>query len=348
MAKARKPSRAPGFKELLKQDLQTGNVRQVYVIDGEDQLRIDQVVGAIRKKALDPASAAFNEHLVDADQVGWVGVIQKAQGFPMLGGRQLVVARRADQILSKKGDAAETALMQYLKTPVESTLLILTGQKFDGRKGWVTAAKKAGYYFHFAAPTGRELAEWLDKAASRAGLDLAPDARQVLMQLVGNDLQGLLIEVEKLSLLQESRGKPPVAAEIPELVMDQADLEIYKLTDAFSPGEAALLMRTWLRLASWGTDVYQLSPLLMSHLRRTAMVSAALDGGETVAGVAAQTHVNSWLLGNKIVPVARRLGNENCQRILAACLACEQAQKRRPVPPALAFEQLLLEASRLE
>ena len=348
MAWAKKRNSAPGFKELLKQDLQTGEFRSVYVIDGEDQLRIEQVVDAIRKKALDPASAAFNEHLVDVDQVGWVGVIQKAQGFPMLGGRQVVLARRADQIPLKKGDAAEAALVKYLAAPVDSTLLILTGHKFDGRKGWLTAAKKAGYYFHFAAPEGRELETWLDKAASKAGLDLPPAARQVLLQLVGNDLQGLLVEVEKLSLLQESRGTAPTAAEIPELVMDQADLEIFKLTDAFSPGEAASLLRTWLRLASWGTDVYGLTPLLTSHLRRTALAAVSEAEGETASSISSQTHLNSWLLKNKIIPVARRLGTANCQRILTACLACEQAQKRRPVPPELAFEQLLMEASRLD
>ena len=346
MAKGYQRSTGPGFKELLKQDLQTGVYRKVYVIDGEDQLRIEQVVDAIRKKALEPGSAAFNEHILQADQVGWTGILQQAQGFPMLGGRQVVIARHADQIVSKKGDPAEAALVKYLADPVETTLLILTGAKFDGRRKWIGVAKKAGYYFNFAAPKGPELTEWISKASDRAGLNLAPDAREVLMQLVGNDLQGLLVEIEKLALLQESRGKPPAAEEIPELVMDQAELDNFKLSDDFGPGETAALMRTWLRLASWGTDVYELTPLLMSNLRRTALVATALDEDESGASVAAQTHLNPWLLKNRLMPLARRLGVENCQRILTACLTCEQSQKRRPVPPELVFEQFLMEASR--
>ena len=340
--------KAPGFRDILEQDLKKGKFRPVYVLDGEDQLRIDQVVEALRKQALDPASAAFNEHVVQGDQVGWEGVLQQAQGFPMLGGRQLVLARHADRIGSRKDDPAEKALAAYVKAPVETTLLIITGEKFDGRKAWMAAARKSGYYFHFAPPKGRELSTWIEKAAARAGLSLDPAAREVLADLVGGDLQALRAEIEKLALLEESRGKAPTAAEIPELVMDQAELELFKLTDTFGPGENAALLRAWWRLNTWGRDVYQLTPLLLTHLRRTAMAAVCLAEGDSVAIVSEQSELNPWLLKNKIIPLARRLGADACRRILAACLACEQAQKRRPVPPELAFEQLLLEASRAD
>lgn len=338
--------KVPGFQDLLKQDLKSGEFRPVYILDGEDQLRIDQVVDAIRKQALDPASAAFNEHVLQGDQTGWEGVLQQAQGFPMLGGRQLVLARHADRIASRKDDPAEKALAAYIRDPLASTLLVITGDKFDGRKAWLAAAKKAGFYFHFAAPVGRELSAWIDKAAARAGLTLAPEAREVLAQLVGGDLQGLLVEIEKLALLEESRGKAPDAAEIPDLVMDQAELEVFNLTDTFGPGESAALLRSWWRLTTWGRDVYQLTPLLLTHLRRTALAAVCLAEGDSVTNVSEQSKLNSWMLKNKIIPLARRLGVDGCRRILDACLACEQAQKRRPVPPDLAFEQLLLTAAR--
>ncbi len=128
--------------------------------------------------------------------------------------------------------------------------------------------------------------------------------------------------------------------------MDQAELEIFQLTDTFGPGEAASLLRSWWRLTTWGRDVYQLTPLLLTHLRRTALAATCLAEGESPATVSEQSKLNSWMLKNKIIPLANRLGADGCRRILAACLACEQAQKRRPVPPDLAFEQLLLTASR--
>ncbi len=346
MAKRAGKSRAPGFDELRNTDLKTGEFRPVYVIDGVDQLRIGQVVNSLRKKALDPASAAFNEHLLDGDQVGWDSVLQQAQGFPMLGGRQVVLVRHADHIKADRD--GETALRNYLASPVESTLLIITGSKFDGRRTWLAAAKKAGVYFHFEAPKGQALERWVQTASKKAGLDLDQAGREALIHLVGSDLQGMLVEIEKLALLQESRGCRLTAEDIPELVMDQAQLEVFRLTDTIGPGQGAELMRSWLRLTTWGSDVYQLTPLVMTHLRRTALAASYLEAGAAPGEIAGITGLNAWMLNKGILPLAGRLGARSCRTILNACLACERAQKSRPVPADLAFEQLLLDVTRVD
>jgi len=341
-ASARKRPAAPGFRELLEQDLKRDEIRPVYVIDGEDQLRIDQVVEAIGKRALEPAAAVFNEHHLAADEVGWQGVLQQAQAYPMLAGRQLVVARHADRLPWTKEAEGVQAVAAYLKDPVPTTVLVILGEAFNGNAGWVKAAKDAGYYFHFAPPSGRDLDAWAERAARQQGLELDPDARQVLCELIGSDLRALLAEIEKLALLQESRGTAPTAEEIPGLVMDQAQLDVFKLTDAVAAGQPAEVVRSWLRLATWGRDVYELTPMVMSHLRRTVTVAAALLDGVSPDDIAAETGLNAWMVRTKILPQARVLGPAGCQALLEACLACERAQKSRPLPPELAFEQLLL------
>lgn len=340
---AKRRSTAPGFKELLAGDLKTGEFRPVYILEGPDQLRIEQVAGALRKKALDPASASFNEHILQGDSAGWQRVLQQAQGFPMLGGKQLVWLRHAEHLA--KDDAGEKALVKYLSNPLDSTILLITAAKVDGRKAWMTAAKKHGYHFHFAAPEGPELVQWVLKAAQRADVDLDQATQQVLIDLVGNDLQALLVELEKLALLQESRGKAPTAEEIPGLVMDQADLEVFKMTDDMAPGRAGKLMHHWLRLSNWGKDAYQLTPLVTSHLRRTALVAVCRQEGMDAQTVAGQSGINAWALRNKIAPLAERLGAVGGRKAMAAGLNCDRTQKSRPIPPELAFEQLLFEVS---
>ncbi len=341
----RRRAQAPGFRELRQQDLETGQLRPVYVLDGEDQLRIDQVVAALGKLALDPAAAAFNQHILAADEAGWSAVLQQAQAYPMLAGRQLVIARNADRLAWSKEAPGVAALAAYIKEPLDSTVLVILGEQFHGNAGWVRAAKQAGYYFHFAAPSGRDLDAWAERAARKAGLDLPPDARAVLCELVGSDLRGLLAEIEKLALLQSERGAAPTAAEIPELVMDQAELEVFRVTDALAAGDPAAAMRAWIRLSTWGRDVYELTPLVLSQLRRTALVAAALQDGIPPGQVAAETGLNAWMVREKILPQARRLDATGTRRLLDACLACERAQKARPLPPELALEQLLLTAA---
>jgi len=343
---AKSKERSPGFQDLLRRDLQRGRLQPVYVIDGEDQLRIEQVVDSIRSKTLDPACVAFNDHTLDGEQAGWDAALRQAQAFPMFGGRQLIWLRRAD--LARRDEPAEMALVAYFAAPVATTVLIITGEKFDGRRAWLTAAKRAGCYFHFPAPTGAELDAWIQKAAEREDLRLDGDARKMLALLVGSDLHGLRVEIEKLALLQESRGRTFGAAELAELVMDQAQLELFKVTDTIAPGEPAAALRTWFRLAAWGTDVQQLTPLVLTHLRRAVLVAYGLGDHDAPSAIADESGLNNWLVTQKLLPFARRLTAANCRRLLAACLACEHGQKRRPLPPEIAFEQLLFSASRAD
>ena len=341
----RRPS-APGFRELREGDLRSGEFRPVYVLDGEDQLRIDQVIEAIRKRALDPAAAAFNEHHLAADEVGWQGVLQQAQAYPMLAGRQLVIARHADQLGWTKDAPGVTALTAYIRDPVLTTLLIIVGDQFHGNAAWVKAAKESGYYFHFAPPGGRDLEAWTDRAARQQGLDLAPAARQVLCELVGGDLRALLAEIEKLALLQAERGTAPTPEEIPGLVMDQAELEVFAVTDALTAGDGGEAMRAWRRLAAWGRDVYEMTPVVTAHLRRLVSVATAVaDGLDEPGRIASETGLNAWMVRTKLLPQARRLGPASCRALLAACLECERSQKSRPLPPDVALEQLLLTAA---
>jgi DNA polymerase-3 subunit delta len=344
-AGGRRRPQAPGFRELRQQDLETGKLRPVYVLDGEDQLRIDQVVEALGKLALEPAAAAFNQHILAADEAGWSAVLQQARAYPMLAGRQLVIARHADRLPWSKEAPGVAAVTAYIKEPVESTVLVIVGEQFHGNAGWVRAAKQAGYYFHFAPPGGRDLEAWVERAARKADLDLAPDARALLCELVGSDLRGLLVEIEKLALLQAERGTAPSAAEIPELVMDQAELEVFKITDTLAAGDPAGAMQAWIRLSTWGRDVYELTPLVLWQLRQTALVATALQDGIPPDQMASETGLNPWMIRQKLLPQARRLDADGTRRLLDACLACEQAQKGRPLPPELALEQLLLTAA---
>lgn len=341
MAKGR--SSTPDFAALRRGPLQTGEFGPVYVLVGEDQLRIEAAVESMRRKALDPAAAAFNQHVFYGDQTSWQQVLAAAQGFPMLGNRQLVWVRNVDRM--ERDNGGETALTAYLENPASTTLLVLTAAKVDGRRAWVAAAKKAKYYYAFDPPTGRDLHEWIDRTARRAGLELDEAGKRVLADLVGGDLQTLSEEIDKLALVQESRGRPLTGEDLPVLVMDQADLEVFSLTDYLAAGHAAEVLKTWWRLQTWGSDAFGLSPLVISHLRRVSLAAAMIKDGVPTDEIAAETGLNRWLVGNKIVPLARQFGHEGCHAAMAACLACERLQKRSPTPPDIAFEQLLLEVT---
>jgi DNA polymerase-3 subunit delta len=344
MAK-RSPQRGstPRFQDLLQQDLRAGHIRPVYVLCGDDQLRIEQVVDAIKAQTLDAASAAFNDHVLDAEQDGWGGILQRARGFPMFGQRQVVWARHADRIKGAGQENGESALIEYIRHPVESSVLVITGEKFLGTKSWVKAARQAGYFYELNSPVGIELERWIMRSAAKAGLTLTGSGAQILAELVGNDLQALRSEIDKLALLQEINERVFAPDEIPQLVMDQAQKEVFGLTDAMGPGRNTQVLRHWFSMTAWGSAVEELSPIVLTHLRRAALIAACLAHHRDARDIAEFCGLNPWLVTQKLLPLARQHPPAVWRRVLAACLECESAIKRRPLPGALAFERLLFD-----
>jgi DNA polymerase-3 subunit delta len=341
---------AQGFEQLRSGPLTTGEVGPVYVLVGADQLRLEASVQKMKSLVLDPATAAFSERILYGDQVEWQDVLQAAQSFSMFGGRQLVWLKKLEALDAKKDDKnlASKALIRYFADPAAGTVLILSGEKVDGRRGWVADARKRGYLYQFEAPTGRDLEDWIARAARREGLTLDAAGRRVLAELVGNDLRGLQAEITKLSLIEDSRGKPVAADELPGLVMDQAELEVFALSDQLVGGQVRDVLATWWRMRTWGSDPQGVTPLVAAHLRRVALAAAARSDGLAPADVTSWTGMNSWMYKNKLLPHADRLGPEGVGKLISACLECERTHKSRPIPPETALEQLLLTVAKMQ
>ncbi len=97
-----KGSALPRLQDLVNADLKTGDFRPVYVLAGDDALRMEQVVHAIRDRALGESSASFNYHALQGDQVEMARVMQQAMSLPMFAGVQLIWVKHAEKVL---GDA---------------------------------------------------------------------------------------------------------------------------------------------------------------------------------------------------------------------------------------------------
>jgi DNA polymerase-3 subunit delta len=333
----------PGFQDLVREDLKTGRFRPVYLLAGDDTLRIEGVVEKIRKDALGPSGAAFNYHVFRGDQAPIARVVQQALALPMLGRIQVIWLKQADHCVSDADSQA--ALERYLAKPVPETILIMSSDKADKRKRWVKLCQAEGWYFDFSPPTGEALMRWVLKAAQKESLPLAPDQARLLVELVGNDLMSLKSEIDKLALMVEDRGRALSADELSEIIMDQAALEGYEITAALEPGRAAEVLRTWFRLAEWGRSAHEIAPLLLSRVRKGALLAACRAEGlrdNEIASLSAQNPYSFRFLE----PMVRGMGLDGLTRGLEAALDADRQLKSSSLKPELVIEKTILELCR--
>jgi len=104
----------PGFQDLVEQDLKTGNFRAVYLLAGEDTLRIEGVVEKIRKDALGEQGSAFSFHVFQGDQTSVEKILQQALSLPMLGNLQVVWVKHADRCLGSQDTQGRQRLVEAI------------------------------------------------------------------------------------------------------------------------------------------------------------------------------------------------------------------------------------------
>ncbi len=331
------------FQDLVNQDLKTGNFRPVYLLVGDDSLRVEGVVEKIRKDALGETGSAFNFHKMYGDQVDVARIVQQALALPMLGNIQLIWVKNADLFLGTQ--EAQTAMDTYLLNPVKETILVLTSTKADKRTKWVKTCVSKGYFFDFSPPEGEALVQWVMKAAGRENLPLGRQEAETLCDLVGSDLLGLKNEISKLALLSAQRGGKIEADELSRIIMDQAELQGFDITNDLEPGKTRNVLKTWFRLAEWGKSAYEISPLIHSRIRKGALLASCRDQGMSDQEIASLTGASPW--GFRFLdPMIRGLGSQGIRKAMKISLDCDVKLKSSPLSPNIIIEKTIMELCR--
>ena len=335
-----KAGQAQGFQELVSQDLKNKTYRPVYLLAGDDTHRMESVIEKIRKDALGASGSAFNYHVLQGDQVDVARVIQQAMALPMLGRVQVVWVRNADRFLGDKD--SQDHIEKYILKPVPETILILTAEKVDKRKKWVKTCQSEGYLFDFEPPTGDALVQWALKAAEQESLPLTRVQAQLLCDLVGSDLMSLKGEISKLALLAEDRGGAVSTEELGRVIMDQAALEGYEITNSLGPGRSGQVLHTWFRLSEWGRTAYEIAPLLIGRVRKGQILAAGRRQGMSDGEVASLSGQNPYAI-RYLEPMVRAMGADGLSRNLRAALDCERRLKGSPLKPDIIIEKLIFD-----
>lgn len=331
---------APGFQELVSQDLKNKSYRPVYLLAGEDTYRMESVIERIQKDALGSSGSVFNNHVLQGDQIDVGRILQQALAIPMMGDRQVIWVKNIDLCLGDK--ESQEAMERYLLKPVPETILIMTATKVDRRKKWVKACATAGFLFDFESPTGDVLVQWVLKAAKVEGLPLSLEQAQLLCDLVGNDLLALKSEVAKLALLAEDKGGQISTEELGRVIMDQAALQAYEITNALGPGRTGQVLQTWFRLAEWGRTAYEIAPLMTSRVRKGQILAAGRRANLSDREIASLSAQNPYSI-RYLEPMVRAMGADGLAKNLRAALECDRRLKSSPLKPHIIIEKLIFD-----
>jgi DNA polymerase-3 subunit delta len=225
------------FDQIL-QSLKKKDYSSVYFLSGEEPYYIDVIANFIEENVLEEADKGFNQLVLYGKDVDLQNVINLAKQFPMMGDKQVIIVREAQDI--KNFDALEA----YIKQPQTSTILVFCykGKSLDKRKTLAKTIDKSGVLFESKKLYENQLPEWITKYVSSKGFTVSPKAAILLSEFLGNDLSKITNEVDKLCILI-----PAGSLISPEIIEKNVgiskDYNIFELNNAIGAKDFDKVMR---------------------------------------------------------------------------------------------------------
>ncbi|XOV95072.1 MAG: DNA polymerase III subunit delta [Bacteroidota bacterium] len=196
------------YNEIIKSQ-QQGKFAMVYFLHGDEPFFIDNIIENVELNALDDTQKSFNQYILYGKETTLTDVMNIARKYPMMGERQVVIVKEAQEMRSWKNEDQANLLIHYLENPTPSTVLVF-GYKYktlDKRTKIAKALEKGAETMLSKRLYDNQIPEWLRSYTKVAGVNLTAKASVIMAENIGNNLQRLANEVDKLKLNIKDGGE---------------------------------------------------------------------------------------------------------------------------------------------
>lgn len=318
-------------------DLQAAEaVPPVCVIVGSERVLAERAVSALRTFALGDGPPGFNDDLFQGQGLSAQSVIAAARTMPMMAARRLVLVRSVDAVSSSELEA----LTIYLQKPCPETLLVMVGEKLDGRGKFAKAAREACAWFESEPPKQHEMAQLAEREAKARGHRLSATAAEALAEFLGPDLSALDDALERLSLFV-GEAQDIELTHVEGCVAHARIESVWSLVDAVAQRDAKKVLVAASSLLSDREPPLKILALIARQLRSVAKMRDALKSGLGPQEAAQQAGVPPFKARDMVQSV-RRFDEARLLAAFRLIAEADLALKGSKVPGPRVLERTLL------
>ena len=251
--------------------------KPLYWLEGEEEFYIDMVVDYAEHNILPEAEAAFNLSVFYGKDANWTEVVNAASRYPMFAQRQVVILKEAQQMrdLDK--------LENYIASPLASTVLVVSykGKTIDGRSKLAKVIKQYGEILTAKKLYENQLPGWTNDFIQQKGYTINPRALTLLVDHIGNDLNRIVNEFEKVSMNLGTR-KDITEDDIENYVGISKEYNVFELQQALSNKDLAkaITIIQYFEGNPKAAPIQMLLPALYNHFSKVLTVFQMPDKTE--------------------------------------------------------------------
>lgn len=208
--------------------------KPVYWLEGEEDYYIDKVMDYAEHHIMDEAAAGFNLTVFYGKDADWAAVINACRRYPMFAERQVVLLKEAQHMKDIE------KLEGYIESPLGSTVFVAAykGKTLDKRKTLYRKLKSTAEIFTSEKVKDQKLQEWIADYLRGQGYTINTKAISLLDEHIGNDLNRIVNEIEKLAL--NLKGKKEITEDdIEKYIGISKEYNVFELQAAISKRDLA-------------------------------------------------------------------------------------------------------------
>ena len=249
--------------------------RPVVLIFGPDAGLVSERAAALIKASVDDVSDPFSLVRIEAEELSAnpARLAEEAQTIPLFGGRRAVWAKAGSRNIAPAVEAVLGLPTSECRVVIEAGDL----RRNSPLRVLCERAKNAAALPCYA-DTERDLGRLVDAEMRAAGLALKPDARAMLIPLLGGDRAASRSELRKLALYARGRAEIDVD-DIAAVVSDASTLALDELVDTAFAGRPSDLEAQLAKVRAAGSPVGSIFFAAQRQLAQLHKWRGAIEGG---------------------------------------------------------------------
>lgn len=337
---ARKTNNLRADLATLKEQMRAGNYAPVYLVMGEQDYLRTQNRDLIRN-ALLGSGDAMNTAYYTGDQFTIPEVVDLADTLPFFAERRVITIENS--WLFSKGSGNTDALTDYLARMPETTHLVFVERKPDKTTRLYKEIKRIGFLLDCVTPTEGDLRAWVMGRFRDAGLGITGEALDQFIKNSGDEQDMLFLQSEADKLIAYCYGREGVTLDdVRTIGCVQVKDRIFDMIAEITAHHTAQALAIYTELLQLQTVPQVILSLMIRNYNQLLQVGELTARGVPEQEIAANLHMNPWVLHSKIRPALKGQSAKALIAALDACLQLDQDYKSGRIDPQLGVEQLII------
>jgi DNA polymerase III subunit delta len=327
------------------------DLKPVYLITGSDEPKVELAVTRLRRRFAPEAVER-----VSALETSGGEAVSLCNAGSLFGDTRLVLVEGVDGRRSSEGrltggwKAADVAAVtEYLQSPAPATTLALVAAEMRKDASLAKVCAKLGDVLEYAVAK-KNVTAWVADRFRQTGARAEPDACAALVQLVGDDLRALAIEVDKLATW--AGDEPITEREVEQLVAPVAETPSFAITDSWAAHDRSRALESSERIFDRSDrtrrdEAARLSATLGGHAARLNAARWLRESGVRSADALSELGTRSSFYAEKLYRQSDEFSSAELRSAIVRLAALDLSLKGGSrLAPDLELQRALLDLSR--